>query len=60
MDFSFTKEQDSLRHEVRSFLESEIKKGLWKPTCDAWIMAYDPAFTKRVAQRHLIGITWPK
>jgi acyl-CoA dehydrogenase len=60
MDFSFTKEQESLRHEVRSFLESEIKQGHWKPTCDAWIMAYDPAFTKRVAKQHLIGLTWPK
>ena len=60
MDFSFTKEQEALRQEVRSFLESEIKQGLWKPTCDAWIMAYDPAFTKRVAEKHLIGITWPQ
>ncbi|MBI2830127.1 MAG: acyl-CoA dehydrogenase family protein [Chloroflexi bacterium] len=60
MDFKFTEEQEHFRQGIRDFLEGEIKEGLWKPTCDAWIMAYDPAFTKRVAERHLIGITWSK
>lgn len=60
MDFGFTEEQNQLRQEVRSFLEDEIEKGLWKPGCDAWIQGYDPAFTKRVAQKGWIGLTWPK
>jgi len=60
MDFSFSKEQKKLRQEVRSFLEDELARELWKPACDAWIQAYDPAFTKRVAQRGWIGLTWPK
>jgi alkylation response protein AidB-like acyl-CoA dehydrogenase len=60
MDFKFTEEQDKLRGEVRDFLEGEIKQGLWQPTCDAWIMAYDPEFTKRVAAKGWIGLTWPK
>ena len=60
MDFSFTEEQNKFRREVRSFLEEEIRQGLWEPTCDAWIQTYNPEFTKRVAQRGWIGITWPK
>jgi len=60
MDFKFTEEQDKLRGEVRDFLEGEIKQGQWQPTCDAWIMAYDPEFTKRVAAKGWIGLTWPE
>jgi alkylation response protein AidB-like acyl-CoA dehydrogenase len=60
MDFSFSEEQKKLRQEVCSFLENELARGLWKPACDAWIQAYDPEFTKRVAQKGWIGLTWPK
>ena len=60
MDFSFSKEQKKLRQEVRSFLEDELERELWKPACDAWIQGYDPEFTKRVAQKGWIGLTWPK
>ncbi|MFW6105287.1 MAG: acyl-CoA dehydrogenase family protein [Chloroflexota bacterium] len=60
MDFGFTEEQNKFRQEVRNFLEEEIKKGYWKPTCDAWIQGFDPEFSKRVAQRGWIGLTWPK
>lgn len=60
MDFSFSEEQKKLRQEVRSFLEDELARGLWKSACDAWIQGYDPEFTKRVAQKGWIGLTWPK
>lgn len=60
MDFRLTAEQEKFRGEVRQFLEGEIKQGLWQPTCDAWIMGHDPQFTKRVAQKGWIGLTWPK
>jgi len=60
MDFKFTEEQEKFRQEVRDFLEGEIKHGLWEPTCDAWIMAYDTEFTKRVAEKGWIGLTWPE
>ena len=60
MDFGFTEEQNKFRQEVRNFLEEEIKKGYWEPTCDSWIQGFDPEFTKRVAQRGWIGLTWPK
>jgi alkylation response protein AidB-like acyl-CoA dehydrogenase len=60
VNFSFTEEQNKFRQEVRKFLEEEIEKGYWKPTCDAWVQGFDPEFTKRVAQMGWIGLTWPK
>ena len=60
MDFKFTKEQEDFRQEVSSFLQDEIKQGQWKPEIDAWIMGYDPQFTKRIAAKGWIGLAWPK
>ncbi len=60
MDFKLSEEQEQFRQEIRDFLEGEIKQGLWEPKCDAWIMAHDPEFTKRVAKKGWIGLTWPK
>jgi alkylation response protein AidB-like acyl-CoA dehydrogenase len=60
VNFSFTEEQNKFRQEVRDFLEEEINNGYWKPVCDAWVQGFDPGFTKRVAQKGWIGLTWPK
>ncbi len=60
MDFKFTEEQERFRQEVRDFLEGEIRQGSFKPSCDAWIQGYSLEFTKKVAQRGWIGLTWPK
>jgi len=60
MDFGFTEEQNKFRQEVRNLLEEEIKKGYWEPACDAWIQGFNPEFSKRVAQKGWIGLTWPK
>ena len=60
MDFRFSEEQERFRQEVGDFLEGELRQGLWQPSCDAWIMNYSPEFTKRVAAKGWIGLTWPK
>ncbi len=60
MDFGFSQEQQKFRQEVRDFLEEELRKGTFKPSCDAWIQGYSPEFTKKVAQKGWIGLTWPK
>jgi len=60
VDFGFTDEQNIFRQEVRDFLEGEIKNGYWEPACDAWVQGFDPEFTKRVARRGWIGLTWPR
>lgn len=60
MDFKFTEEQEAFRKEVRDFLEEELSKGTFQPSCDGWIQGYSPEFTKKVAKRGWIGLTWPK
>lgn len=60
MDFKFTEEQEAFRQEVRNFLQDEIRKGTFKPSCDGWIQGYSPEFTRKVAERGWIGLTWPK
>jgi len=60
MDFEFSQEQEKFRQEIRDFLGEEIRQGTFKPSCDAWIQGYSPEFTKKVAQRGWIGLTWPK
>ena len=59
MDFGFTPEQDKLRQEVRTFLEEELRQGLWKPQSDAWIQGFDPEFTRRIAKKGWLGLMWP-
>lgn len=60
MDFSFTPEQEAFRREVRGFLESEIGAGAFQPMCDGWIQGYSPEFTRKMAARGWIGLSWPK
>jgi len=60
MDFKFTEEQEKFRQEIKDFLEEEIKQGTFQPSCDAWIQGYSPEFTKKVAQKGWIGLTWPE
>jgi alkylation response protein AidB-like acyl-CoA dehydrogenase len=60
MDFEFSQEQQKFRQEVKDFLEEELRKGTFQPRCDAWIQGYSPEFTKKVAKKGWLGLTWPK
>ena len=60
MDFKFTDEQEKFRQEVRDFLEEEIKQGTFEPTCDSWVRRNHLEFTRKVAERGWIGLTFPK
>ncbi len=60
MDFTFTAEQKKLREEVRSFLEEEIKKGTFRPSCDACMTGFSKEFSRKLGQQGWIGMTWPK
>jgi alkylation response protein AidB-like acyl-CoA dehydrogenase len=60
MDFSFTEEQEKFRKEVQNFLEEEMRKGVFKPRVDAWILSEGGELGRHVAERGWIGITWPK
>lgn len=59
MDLTFTDEQLALRAEVADFLAAERAAGLFTPQVDAWITGFDREFTKKMAARGWIGLTWP-
>lgn len=53
-------ELDDLRLEVRHFLEREYTTHSFVPSCDAWMTGYSPDFSRRMAERGWIGMTWPR
>lgn len=48
-----------LRKQVRLFLEEEISQGRITPHCDQWLAGWDPAFSRRLAERGWIGMAFP-
>jgi len=57
MNLTFTADQLALRAEATAFLEQE--QGKFEPRVDAWITGFDRAFTKKMAARGWVGLTWP-
>jgi alkylation response protein AidB-like acyl-CoA dehydrogenase len=49
-----------LREEVRAFLAEERAAGGFEPRCDAWLSGHSPEFSRRLAERGWVGMTWPK
>src|SRR5215472_84496 len=49
-----------LRTRVRELIAFWRSAQRFTPTCDSWLRSYDPAFTKELANRGLIGMTWPR
>jgi len=49
-----------LRSQVRDLVSQWRDAQRFAPTCDSWLRSYDPAFTKELAKRGLIGMTWPR
>lgn len=60
MDFKFTEEQEKFRQEVRDFLEDELRRGTFNPKPDVWMAGHSHDFTRKVAARGWIGLTFPK
>jgi acyl-CoA dehydrogenase len=52
-------EHAQLRGQVRDFLDRERSSGRFTPSCDSWLVGFDPEFTRRVAERGWIGSTFP-
>ena len=48
-------ELDELRREVRELVADKA----FAPRCDGWMRGHDEKFTRELAQRGLIGLTWP-
>lgn len=48
-----------LRREVRELCTAWREAGRYIPRSDSWLRSPDPEFSKELAARGLIGITWP-
>jgi alkylation response protein AidB-like acyl-CoA dehydrogenase len=51
---------ETLRREVRAFLEEELAAGTFVPQCDAWVTTFSPEFSQKLGQRGWLGMTWPR
>ncbi len=60
MDFRDSPEQARLRAEVREFIAADPAVRARPFLEDGWIAGFDPAFSKRLAARGWLGMTWPK
>lgn len=50
----------ALRREVQEFLRAERQTGGFEPKPDSWLSGYSPEFTRKLAERGWIGMTWPR
>lgn len=53
-------EAEALRREVREFLREEIDRGTFDPNDPNRESSYSPEFSRKVADRGWIGMTWPR
>ena len=60
MNFSFTKEQEELRLEIRNFLQEELEKGSFSTHTASLTGTENIEFSQKMAERGWIGITWPE
>jgi hypothetical protein len=54
------KETETLRQEIRQFIQEEIENGSIEPKCDCWLSGFSEEFSKKMGERGWIGMTWPK
>lgn len=59
MDFRCTPEQEAFRQDIRAFLHDALPEPPEIPE-DAWILGFDRAFSRQLAARGWIGLTWPR
>jgi alkylation response protein AidB-like acyl-CoA dehydrogenase len=55
-----TEAENSLRAEVREFLQDEIKTGGFTPGADCWMSESCPEFSAKLGARGWLGMVWPK
>lgn len=51
---------EKLRDEVRGFIREEIRTGGFVPACNAWMDGFSPEFSRKLAKRGWMSMTWPK
>ena len=52
--------EDTLRAEIRALLREWRDEGRFEPRSDSWLRSYDLDFTRELARRGFIGMTWPR
>ena len=50
----------NVRARVRQFLADELERHTFVPHCDAWLRGFDVDFTRKLARRGWLGMTWPR
>ncbi len=53
-------QHQNLRMEVRTLVRHWQEQGRYTARSDNWLRGFDPEFSKELAARGLIGMTWPK
>jgi acyl-CoA dehydrogenase len=48
-----------LRGEVRTFLQTQQRSGLFEPWVDTWLAGFDPAFSAALGRQGWLGMTFP-
>lgn len=48
-----------LRREVRAFVTAERARGSFLPSVDSWLQAHSPDFSRKLAAKGWLGMTWP-
>lgn len=48
-----------LRGQVRELVDQWRADGRFQPRCDAWLRGYDLTFSRELATRGWVGMTWP-
>ena len=49
-----------LRRQVRQLCTRWRDEGRYQPRPDAWLRSFDPAFSRALAERGWLGMTWPR
>jgi alkylation response protein AidB-like acyl-CoA dehydrogenase len=57
MDFTLSDAMDSLAQEARDVAIAGSQRSTFPE--DSWIVGYDPEFTRHLAERGWVGMTWP-
>ncbi|MBW2085412.1 MAG: acyl-CoA dehydrogenase family protein, partial [Deltaproteobacteria bacterium] len=60
MRLTFTEEQNRFRQEVRDFLKGELEAGAFSIDIASLVGTVSQEFSRKMAQRSWIGITWPE
>ncbi|HVA59826.1 MAG TPA: acyl-CoA dehydrogenase family protein [Mycobacteriales bacterium] len=47
------------RREVRIFLAEQLALGAFRPSCDSWLSGFSAEFSRSLAERGWLGMTWP-